>query len=348
MNYRIPSIEPASETHREQAQAVLDMKTKPLGSLGKLERLAAQIAAIQRSLPPKTDNKRIVVFAGDHGITAEGTSAYPQEVTAQMVANFANGGAAINVLARHAGADLEIVDVGVASAIDGLALDRKVRAGTRNFAKERAMTDEETAQALRVGEERAQAAADAGVHILAFGEMGIGNTASASALLSLLTGPPADVTVGRGTGLDDVQLAHKREVIDRAMAFHRSKAAIPFDCLCAVGGLEIAALTGAMLGAAANRIPVVVDGFICTVAALTAMRLAPASRDAMIFAHRSVEPGHALALTSLAAVPLLDLDMRLGEGSGAALALHLAEASGRIYREMASFAEAEVSTAEGR
>jgi len=322
----------------------MDGKTKPPGSLGRLEELAAQLCAIQRRVPPQTDRKRILLFAADHGIVEEGTSAYPQEVTGQMVANFANGGAAISVLARQAGAELEVVDVGVIGAVDGRALNRKVRAGTRNFAREPALTVAEAERAIAVGLERAQHAADSGVNVLALGEMGIGNTASASALLALLTGADAGATVGRGTGLDDAQLARKQAVIARAIARHRPQAQTPFDALCAVGGLEIAALVGAMIGAAADLLPVVIDGFICTVAALAATRIAPPARDALLFAHRSAETGHRLALEALDAAPLLDLNMRLGEGSGAALALPLIEASARLLREMASFEQAGVST----
>ncbi|HZP83895.1 MAG TPA: nicotinate-nucleotide--dimethylbenzimidazole phosphoribosyltransferase [Chthonomonadaceae bacterium] len=344
MRIELPQIEPASERHRAEAQRLMDGKTKPPGSLGRLEELAAQLCAIQRRVPPQTDRKRILLFAADHGIVEEGTSAYPQEVTGQMVANFANGGAAISVLARQAGAELEVVDVGVIGAVDGRALNRKVRAGTRNFAREPALTVAEAERAIAVGLERAQHAADSGVNVLALGEMGIGNTASASALLALLTGADAGATVGRGTGLDDAQLARKQAVIARAIARHRPQAQTPFDALCAVGGLEIAALVGAMIGAAADLLPVVIDGFICTVAALAATRIAPPARDALLFAHRSAETGHRLALEALDAAPLLDLNMRLGEGSGAALALPLIEASARLLREMASFEQAGVST----
>lgn len=339
------AIEPVSQAHRAQAQALLDLKTKPLGSLGRLEALAAQLCAIQHQVPPETQRRRIVLFAGDHGITAERTSAYPQAVTAQMVANFAAGGAAINVLARQMDAELEVVDVGVAAPVEGLALDRNIRRGTRNFAQERALTTDEALRAIAVGRERATSAAAAGVRILALGEMGIGNTASASALLCLLTGGDVEETVGRGTGLDDAQLVHKQEVIARAVALHGAAAGSPWDALCAVGGLEIAALVGAILAAASLRIAVVIDGFICTLAALVAVRLSAPCRESMIFAHRSAEPGHLLALRSLDAQPLLDMGMRLGEGSGAALTLSLIEASARILREMASFERAGVSTA---
>jgi nicotinate-nucleotide--dimethylbenzimidazole phosphoribosyltransferase len=342
---KIPELVPVSESHREAAQRLFDNKTKPLGSLGRLEALASQLCAIQHRVPPRVERRHILLFAADHGIVAEGVSLYPQVVTAQMVANFAAGGAAINVLARQFGAALEIVDVGVAGSTLGLALDRKIRAGTRSFVQEVAMTVGETQQAIEVGRERVEAAVRSGIDLLALGEMGIGNTASAAALLSLLTGRPAEETVGRGTGLDDAQLAHKREVIARSVAFHTAQqATTPFEMLCAVGGLEIAALVGAMLAAASQRVPVLVDGFICTVAALVAVGLAPNVRGYMLFAHRSAEQAHALALETLGAEPLLDLGMRLGEGSGAALAFPLVEASVRLLREMASFESAGVST----
>jgi nicotinate-nucleotide--dimethylbenzimidazole phosphoribosyltransferase len=343
---KIPEIPAVSESHRAAAQRLLDNKTKPLGSLGVLESLAAQLCAIQQRVSPRAEQRHILLFAGDHGIVAEGVSLYPQVVTTQMVANFAAGGAAINVLARQFGASLEIVDVGVAGSTLGLALDRKIRPGTRSFLHEAAMTPTETQNALDVGRERVEAAARSGLDLLALGEMGIGNTASAAALLSLLTGRSAEETVGRGTGLDDAQLQHKRDVIAQAVAFHTPTATTPFEMLCAVGGLEIAALTGAMLAAGSLGVPILVDGFICTVAALTAVTIAPNVRDYMIFAHRSAEQGHLLALSELNAQPLLDLGMRLGEGSGAALAFPLAEASVRLLREMASFESAGVSTAE--
>lgn len=343
---KIPEISPVSETHREAAQRLFDNKTKPLGSLGMLESLAAQLCAIQQRVPPRVEQRHILLFAGDHGIVAEGVSLYPQVVTTQMVANFAAGGAAINVLARQFGATLEIVDVGVAGSTLGLALDRKIRAGTRSFLQEAAMTEAETQNALDVGRERVESSARSGLDLLALGEMGIGNTAAAAALLSLLTGRDAQETVGRGTGLDDAQLQHKRAVVARGVEFHAGHAATPFEMLSAVGGLEIAALVGAMLAAGSLRVPVLIDGFICTVAALTAVGIAPTVRDYMIFAHRSAEQGHALALNALGAEPLLDLGMRLGEGSGAALAFPLIEASVRLLREMASFESAGVSAAD--
>jgi nicotinate-nucleotide--dimethylbenzimidazole phosphoribosyltransferase len=229
-------IEPASQAHWAQAQALLDRKTKPLGSLGRLEMLAAQLCAIQRQVPPETNRKRILLFAGDHGIVAERTSAYPQAVTAQMIANFAGGGAAINVLARQMNADLEVVDVGVATPVEGLALDRNIRAGTRNFAQESALTAEEALRAIAAGRERAAAAASSAVHILALGEMGIGNTASASALLSLLTGTEAEMTGGRGAGLDVRQvLMNRSEYVygdhaTRSFLMRRPSRSVPRSC----------------------------------------------------------------------------------------------------------------------
>jgi nicotinate-nucleotide--dimethylbenzimidazole phosphoribosyltransferase len=343
---KLPEVPEPSQQHRLAAQEQLDRKTKPVGSLGRLEELAAQLCAIQHKVPPNTARKRILVFAADHGITEEKVSAYPREVTAQMLANFAAGGAAINVLARLAGSELVVVDVGVAAEpVDGVK-NCKVRWGTRNFAHEPAMTGEEAQQALNIGIELAFEAASEGVDVLCLGEMGIGNTAAASALLCLLSGAKAEQVVGRGTGLTNAQLQHKRDVIAQAVARHREWVQTPFEALCAVGGLEIAALAGSMIGAAAGKVPVLVDGFIVTVAALVAVQLAPKTRGALIFAHRSEELGHRYALELLEARPLLDLGMRLGEGSGAALASLFVEAAGRILREMATFAEAGVSERE--
>ncbi|CEK14944.1 nicotinate-nucleotide--dimethylbenzimidazole phosphoribosyltransferase [Chthonomonas calidirosea] len=346
MELKLPEIPELSRQHRLAAQEQLDRKTKPVGSLGRLEELAVQLCAIQHKVPPDTARKRILVFAADHGITEEKVSAYPREVTAQMLANFAAGGAAINVLARLMGGELFVVDVGVAAEPVVGVKNRKVRWGTRNFAHEPAMTVEETLQALNVGIELAFEAAEDEVDILCLGEMGIGNTTAAAALLCLLTEAREEQVVGRGTGLTDAQLEHKRAVVARAVARHREWVKTPFEALCAVGGLEIAALVGSMIGAAASKIPVIVDGFIVTVAALVAYYLTPKARDALIFAHRSEELGHRYALELLEANPLLDLGMRLGEGSGAALASFLVEAAGRILREMATFAEAGVSERE--
>lgn len=341
---QIPPIPEPSEAFKAKAQELLDQKTKPQGSLGRLEEVAEQLCAIQHQIPPATTKKRVLLFAADHGIVAEGVSAYPQEVTTQMLANFVAGGAAISVLARLAGLELKLIDVGVVADTPLGVINRKIRRGTRNFALGPALTQEEVCQAIAVGLEQAHQAAAEGVHLLCFGEMGIGNTASASALLSLLTCTPPEKTVGRGTGLSDAQLAHKIAVIEKALALHSLHVRGPLDALSAVGGLEIAALTGAILGAAAHRIPAIVDGFIVTVAALLATQLSPSVRGALLFAHCSAEKGHRHVLEILKAKPLLDLDMRLGEGSAAALASFFVEAAARLLREMASFSEAGVST----
>jgi nicotinate-nucleotide--dimethylbenzimidazole phosphoribosyltransferase len=300
--------------------------TKPPGSLGRLESLAERVCAIQRTLSPSTTKRAVAVFAADHGVTTEGVSAYPATVTAQMVANFAAGGAAICALAKAAGASLAVVDVGVG-------------AGTRNFAREPAMTREETRRAIERGIATAQGL---DVDMLGLGEMGIGNTTSAAALASVFCDvPPARVT-GRGTGIDDAQLAHKVAVIERALSLHRPDARDPIGVLAAVGGLEIAAIAGACLGAAARRRVVIIDGFISTAGAMVAAALVPTVTQYMVAAHRSVEPGHTLLLERLGLTPLLDLGLRLGEGTGAALAMPIIDGAVAAFREMATFESAGV------
>ncbi|HEX8391778.1 MAG TPA: nicotinate-nucleotide--dimethylbenzimidazole phosphoribosyltransferase [Longimicrobium sp.] len=331
-----------------RAQAALDDKTKPLGSLGRLEAAAARMAALQQTLAPAADRCRALVFAGDHGIADEGVSAYPRAVTTEMLRNFARGGAAVTVLARALGAGVDVVDVGVDAefdALEGIAAAR-VRRGTRNFAHEPAMTADELGAAMRAGRDAVRRAARDGVQAVALGEMGIANTTAAAALLSALTGAdPAD-TVGRGTGVDDDQLEHKRAVVARALAMH----GVPSDAaeaLATFGGLEMAAVAGAALEAPLHRMAVVVDGFIATVSVLAAVRMDPAIAPALFLAHRSAERGHAVALDALAAAgcdaePLLDLGMRLGEASGAVLAFPLLRGACALFG-MASFAEAGVS-----
>lgn len=338
-------IKPLDPEWLTRAQERLDSLTKPPGSLGRLEELAARYVAIREEIFPRLERKRVVVFAADHGVVAEGVSAYPQEVTFQMVHNFLNGGAAINVLARLAGAKVEVVDVGVHHEFEpGLGLvSRKVAYGTRNMAREPAMTREEALRALWVGVERAQEAVEDGVDVLVPGDMGIGNTTAAAALATVLTGRPAGAVTGRGTGVDDNTLNHKLAVINRSVALHKVTADDPLGALAAVGGLEIAAITGFIIAAAAARRPVVLDGFIVTTGALVARHLVPAVTDYLIAGHRSVEPGHQIVLDYLGLKPLFNLQMRLGEGTGAVLALNLLEAGVRIYREMATFAEAGVA-----
>lgn len=329
----------------EQAQRAMNDKTKPPGSLGRIEALGVQLACVQRTLAPAIRRARVAVFAGDHGVTEEGVSAYPARVTVEMMRNFARGGAAINVIGRANDVEIEVIDVGVAGELDGLpnVVHANVRRGTRNFAREPALTPAEVDAALEVGRAAARRAADAGVDALGLGEMGIGNTTAAAALLSALTGEAPSETVGRGTGIDDVGLARKRATVKTALARHTAALATPAAALAAVGGLEIAAIAGAALAAPEHGIVVVADGFISTVGILAAHRLNPAIRDALVFSHRSAERGHALALRALDACPLLDLDLRLGEGTGAALAMPFLRAAAAVMREMATFAEAGVS-----
>ncbi len=324
----------------------INNKTKPLGALGQLEQLALQIGRIQKTLTPALANPQILVFAGDHGAAKAGVSAYPQDVTWQMVENFLAGGAAINVFATHNGLGLRVIDAGVAhdfGARDGL-VDAKVGPGTRNYIEEPAMSAHECAAALVKGAEIARKLADEGCNVLGFGEMGIGNTASASLITHVLTGASLDDCVGRGTGLDDAGLARKRDLLAQAVA----RAALPADAdpmnvLAEFGGFEIVMMAGAMLGAAERGMTLLIDGFIVTSALLAASRIAPAIREYCIFCHRSAEPGHLAQLAELQADPLIDLGLRLGEGTGAALAWPLVSASVAFLNEMASFASAGVS-----
>lgn len=338
-------ITPLNPEWLARAQTRLDQLTKPRGSLGRLEELAAWYVAVREEVMPTIAKKVVVIFAGDHGVVAEGVSAYPQEVTFQMVANFIRGGAGINVLARHVGAEVQIVDIGVNHDFGGLPglMHRKVAWGTRNLAREAAMSREEAVAAITTGIELAQANITAGADVLATGEMGIGNTTPAAALAAAFTGKAAAQVTGLGTGVDDAGYRRKIEVIDRALALHRPDPDDPLGVLATLGGLEIAGLTGLILGAAAARRPVLVDGFIATAGALVAARLCPAVRDYLQAAHQSAEFGHQVMLAELGLQPLLSLNMRLGEGTGAALGMSLLEAGLKIYREMATFAEAGVS-----
>jgi nicotinate-nucleotide--dimethylbenzimidazole phosphoribosyltransferase len=342
-------IKPLNPEWTARAQERLDSLTKPVGSLGRLEELAAQYVAIREELFPPLEIKRVVVFAGDHGVVAEKVSAYPQEVTFQMVHNFLRGGAGINVLALQAGARVEVVDIGVNHDFDpGLNLVyRKIAYGTRNMAQEPAMTREEALRAVWVGVERAQEAVEDGVDVLAAGDMGIGNTTPAAALTAVVTGRPVGAATGKGTGIDPTTFNHKVAVINRAIALNKPTADDPVGALAAVGGLEIAGITGLILGAAAARRPLVLDGFIATAGALVAAQLVPAVKDYLIAAHRSVEPGHQVMLDHMGLKPLFNLQMRLGEGTGAALGMGLLDAGWRIYREMATFAEAGVAEKKG-
>ena len=337
----------------EAARLKIARKTKPLGSLGVLENVAVRLAALQRTLEPKLSCKRICVYAGTHGITAEGVSAYPSEVTRQMVLNFLQGGAAINVLARHAGIELHIIDTGVDAVWpEELAnhqnfFIRSIRPGTRNFLKEPAMSPEECERAIGIGREQVQKAKTDGVEILGIGEMGIGNTTAASCLLAVLCGFSPAEAVGRGTGVSDAMLAQKIEIVSRAIERHSPAVAdeIGLYWLQVVGGFEIAAMTGTILAASEVNLPLVVDGFIATAAAATAFQINPRCGHVCFFSHRSDEQAHGKALRALGVEPLLDLKMRLGEGTGAALAIPVLEAAAKVLCEMATFDAANVSGA---
>ncbi|MBW1992763.1 MAG: nicotinate-nucleotide--dimethylbenzimidazole phosphoribosyltransferase [Deltaproteobacteria bacterium] len=345
LSHLITQIKPVSPAWLARAKERLDSLTKPRGSLGRLEELAARYVGIREELLPPMNKKRVVVFAADHGVVAEGVSAYPPEVTYQMVYNFLQGGAAINVLARHVEAEVEVVDIGVNHDFaDNIGLIRsKVAYGSRNLAQEPALSREEAVRAVWVGVERAEEAVSEGVDALAAGDMGIGNTTPATALAAVFTGRPVAAVTGRGTGIDDVALRRKVGVINRALSLHRPDPHDPLGALAAVGGLEIAGIAGLILAAAAARRPVLLDGLIATAGALVAARLAPAVIDYLIAAHRSVEPGHQIMLDTLGLSPLVNLQMHLGEGTGAVLGLGLLEAGVRVYREMATFNEAGVS-----
>jgi nicotinate-nucleotide--dimethylbenzimidazole phosphoribosyltransferase len=342
----IPIPEPR---YYEQAQAHLDSLTKPPGSLGRLETIAAQMVAIRSGSIRLPLRKGVCVFAADHGIASEGVSAYPREVTAQMVLNFLRGGAAINVLARLHGADLTVVDVGVdAEFEEASTLHRaKVRNGSRNFLREAAMSDDELSAALDVGFAMARNAEEKGHSLVAVGEMGIGNTTSASAITAMLTGLQLAEVTGRGTGLDDSGRDNKRSVIERALAlhFHDSRDIHPLEILRCVGGLEIAAMVGFYLGAAQRCVAIICDGFISTSAAALAYAIAPQVKSYLLAGHCSEEPGHRHLLHYLGLSAILSLGMRLGEGTGAVLAMPIVESSLRIYNEMATFSSAGVSGA---
>jgi len=341
----IAQIAPLDAAAMQAARTRQTQLTKPAGSLGRLEDLAIQIAGITGQARPRLRQPAVIVMAADHGVARQGVSAYPAQVTPQMVHNFLNGGAAINVLARHVGAHVVIVDIGVASPIAPHPdlLDRKIAPGTRDFTVEPAMTREQARLAVEVGIAIVSDAIARGADLVATGDMGIGNTTSSSAIVAALTGQPVAPVTGRGTGVDDAGLARKIVVIERALARHQPDPADGLDVLAKVGGFEIGGLAGVMLGAAAQRVPVVIDGFISGAAALIACALAPAAQPYLIAAHRSVERGHVAVFAQLDLEPLLDLGMRLGEGTGAVLAQSLCLAACKTLDEMATFSEAGVS-----
>ncbi|MFY9327937.1 MAG: nicotinate-nucleotide--dimethylbenzimidazole phosphoribosyltransferase [Georgfuchsia sp.] len=339
------NIAPLDRSLSASLQHKIDQKTKPLGALGRLETLALQLGVIQNTLSPRVSSPHILVCAGDHGAAKAGVSAYPQEVTWQMVENFLAGGAAINVLARQAGAKLVVADAGVAHDFGTRPnlLDAKVAQGTASYLDGAAMSEEECQRAITYGAAAAKDIAARGCNVIGFGEMGIGNTASASLIMHCLTGAPLANCVGRGTGLDDAGVVRKRDLLQQALALYKGSQ----DDACAVltrfGGFEIAMLTGAMLAAAQARMTLLIDGFIVTAALLVAHKISPQILDYCVFAHRSGEAGHRIQLEHLGAQPLLDLGLRLGEGTGSAMALPLLDAACAFMNEMASFESAAVS-----
>jgi nicotinate-nucleotide--dimethylbenzimidazole phosphoribosyltransferase len=338
-------IKPLDKKAVAAARARQDTLTKPLGSLGRLEELSIKLAGIKGEPIPKINHKAIVTMAADHGVVAEGVSAYPQAVTPQMMLNFLRGGAGINVLARHVGAKVIVVDMGVASDLEPhpALLSKKIAHGTSDMARGPAMSQEQAMKSIKVGLEIVEREAEKGLDIVGTGDMGIGNTTSSSAITAAITGEKVAKVTGRGTGIDDKQLARKVKVIERALKVNKPNADDAIDVLAKVGGFEIGGLSGVILGAAAHRIPVVIDGFISGAAALIAVGLSSRVKDYLIASHCSVEIGHKAILKYLGLKPILDLELRLGEGTGAALGIFLAEAAAKILAEMATFAEAGVS-----
>lgn len=326
-------------------RTAIDQKTKPPGSLGQLELTAAQLALLQNSLSPAIDHGRIVVFGADHGIAEEGVSAYPSEVTAQMMANFAHGGAAVCALSSVTSMDVEVVDVGVNNDLSHLPtiVHAKVAQGTNNFAKTSAMSTVQTEAAIEAGRHSIARAIADNKQCVGLGEMGIANTSSASAIIGLLLNLSAQSVTGRGTGVDDAALSHKTEVIQTAIDKHKAQSVDAMSTLSHVGGFEIAAMVGAMLEADKHGLPILVDGFISSAAALVAVRQTPSVRRCLFFSHQSAESGHKVILEALDAYPLLTLDMRLGEGSATALAYPLLRAAASMITNMSTFAEANVS-----
>ncbi len=339
------TIEPVNEEWYAAAQKHLDSLTKPPGSLGRLEEFARRLVAITENRKPSLDKKVIFTLVGDHGVVDEGVSAYPKEVTPQMVFNFLRGGAGINVLARHAGSEIVVVDIGVDynfGEVEGL-LNMKVMKGTRNFAKGPAMTRDEAVKCVESGIELVNGYSKKGYKIVGTGDMGIGNTTPSSAIASVITGTPVSEVTGKGTGISDETLMRKIKVIEDAIRLNKPDPKDAIDVLSKVGGTEIGGVAGVILGAASNRIPVIIDGFISTAGALVAYTIEPAVRDYMFAAHNSVEKGHRVMLETMGLSPIVDLGLRLGEGTGAALAMFMIEAGLKIYNEMATFQEAGVS-----
>jgi len=345
LNNTLKMIRPLDEKAMNEARARQNLLTKPEGSLGRLEDLSIQIAGIQRKAIPEINHKAIITMAGDHGVVAEGVGNWPQEVTAQMVDNFLIGGAGINVMAKQAGARNIIVDIGIATEMKPhpKLISRKVAPGTGNIAAGTAMTPEQAVKAVETGIEIVNDEIARGLDIVGTGDMGIGNTTASSAICVVITGRnPSEVT-GRGTGISDEQLEHKISIVEKALAVNRPDSSQPLDILAKVGGLEIGGLTGVILGSSAQRIPVVIDGFISGAAALIAVSLAPMCKDYLIASHVSAETGHHAMLEHMGLTPLLDLGLRLGEGTGAALGIFLCDTAVKVLSDMSTFAEAGVS-----
>jgi nicotinate-nucleotide--dimethylbenzimidazole phosphoribosyltransferase len=355
---KLPNIQKVDVSLAEAARMRQNKLTKPPGSLGRLEELSIQLCSITGKLHPVIAHKAVIIMAGDHGVTAEGVSAYPTEVTTQMVMNFLKGGAAINVLTRQIGARVVIVDVGIAAVLfkhdevlsdiststpNASLVQRKVAFGTQNMALGPAMTPDQVDAAIMVGLDVLEYEVKQGLDLVATGDMGIGNTTASAAIVSIITGmPPGEVT-GRGTGLDEIGLRRKVAVIERAIQVNQPNPFDPLDVLSKVGGLEIAGLVGVILSAASHRLPIVIDGLVSGAAALLAVGLIPDVKSYLIASHQSVEIGHKVLLEYLGLNPLLDLELRLGEGTGAVLAFPIIEAAVRILNEMATFTEAHVS-----
>lgn len=345
MQFLFETIAAPDAAFAQRAQARQAQLTKPPGSLGMLERLAIRLAAMQRRERPVLNNIHISIFAADHGIAAEGVSAFPQAVTAEMVKNFAAGGAAVNVLARHCQAGFEIVDVGMISSVDlPEVIQHRAGCGTENFKLAPAMSVEQMASALQAGKAAVQRALNRQAELFIGGEMGIANTSSASAIAAALLNLPAAEITGAGTGLNASQIGHKAQIIEQALQRHRPQLTEPLAVLRYLGGFEIAALTGAYVAAAQQGLPVLVDGFICSVAALLAANINPGCADWFFYGHRSEEKGHKIVLSALAAEPVLDLGMRLGEASGAVMALPILQMACRLHNEMATFTQAQITT----
>ena len=345
----LDQIQPLELGHVHISQEHQSQLTKPPGSLGRLEEISSWYVQVTGKFPPLLPIKKVIfTMASDHGVVEEKVSAYPKEVTSQMVYNFLSGGAAINVLARHVGSDVRVVDMGVDHDFGnepGL-IHRKISSGTRNMAHGPSMTTEEALASVSIGFELAKEAGREGINLIGTGDMGIGNTTASSAMTSVMTHSPVGEVTGKGTGIDDQTLLNKRAIIEQALQVNRPNPDRPMDVLSKVGGYEIGGIVGIILGGAAHRIPVLVDGFISTAAALIAVALKPEVRNYLLAAHQSAEPGHQVALSFLGLRPLLDLQMRLGEGTGCALGMGLVEASIRILTEMATFGQARVSQSE--